>query len=277
MIIAVSDVHLAEKAADPKVRADDRKFAEFLDHIAGNQLKKGGDLVLVGDIFDFWRRDYAKVLMETEDIITRLTGFGDKVKIHYVVGNHDYFMLKLKEYLLDRFPFAEVAKQISLSDGVDKYFFTHGYQLEVIGNPYYKSLTAYELFAENLCLAGDDTGNAASELWEAIQTSKTFLSELRRVPKDIRGALQSMMEKPETRLAGSHEARYFVDQLACSKSRCMYLGMNKDEVLIFGHTHRPFNDLQSRVANTGSWNKDSGRGYNYLEIDKGKISPQTWN
>lgn len=32
MIIAVSDVHLAEKADDWQVQEDDKKFADFLDY-----------------------------------------------------------------------------------------------------------------------------------------------------------------------------------------------------------------------------------------------------
>ena len=63
MIIVVSDIHLAERANDPQVKADDDNFLEFLEYIASDQLKDGGGLVLLGDIFDLWRRDFVKALM----------------------------------------------------------------------------------------------------------------------------------------------------------------------------------------------------------------------
>lgn len=276
MIVVVSDVHLTERREDRKVERDDQEFREFLTHLEGNILSDGGDLVILGDLIDFWRRDFAKALMEMEDVISVLTGFKDDVKVYYVVGNHDYYMLKLKETLARDFPFENVAECIRLQDGGEKFFFTHGYQLEVLANPYYKSLTAYKCFAENLCLAGDDTGNAASELWDMIQSSKSVIDDLRRVPHDLRGALKSMMEGPEDRLRGRHEAALTIDNLAKSKSRAVYLGMWIDEYLIFGHTHMPFVDEQHRVANVGSWKKSPCKEYNYMLIQDGTVTPAVW-
>ena len=76
MIIVVSDVHLAEKKDDPQVKVDDAKFLEFLDYIASHHLKDGGDLVLLGDIIDLWRRDFAKALVESDAVISKLIEMG---------------------------------------------------------------------------------------------------------------------------------------------------------------------------------------------------------
>jgi UDP-2,3-diacylglucosamine pyrophosphatase LpxH len=272
MIIVVSDVHGAERADDPQVQYDDSKFLEFLDHIESSQLKDGGDLVLLGDIIDLWRRDFVKALMESEPIISKLTEMSNKIRIHYVVGNHDFHMLRMFELLPDRFPF-QVTKHLRLEEGGKKYFFIHGYQLEVLANPYYKSMSTYETFAEGLCLAGDDTGNAADKLWETIEASKAALDGLKRLPADVKGALSSMMNPPDNRLSGTHKAHSMVDQVGISRSRAVYLGMGREEILVFGHTHDPFYEPENGIANTGSWKRRPCRDYAYLELCGDQVKP----
>jgi len=276
MIVVVSDVHLAERPRDEKVERDDRKFLDFLHHIQDDLLSDGGELVILGDLIDFWMRDFALALMEMEEVVSIVTGFKDDVRVHYVVGNHDYYMLKLKETLGGDFPFKDVREQVRLEDGGKKFFFIHGYQLEVLANPYYKSLTAYKCFAENLCLAGDDTGSAASDLWDKIQNSKSILEKLQRVPKDLKGAFESMMVRPDQRLFGQHKVALTIDNLAKSSSRTIYLGMEKDEYLIFGHTHMPFRDDAHRAANVGSWKKSPCKDYGYLVIKDGVVDQKVW-
>ena len=85
---------------------------------------------------------------------------------------------------MGKFPF-KVTKSLRLEEGGNKFFFIHGYQLEVLANPYYKSMSAYETFSEGLCLAGDDTGNATDKLWETYETSKSVLEGLKHLPTDI--------------------------------------------------------------------------------------------
>jgi UDP-2,3-diacylglucosamine pyrophosphatase LpxH len=278
MIIVVSDVHLAQHPDDPDVKRDDQAFEDFLKHIACDQLRDGGHLVLLGDIVDFWRRDFAKALTETAEIFSMLTSFNNSVKVHYVAGNHDFFMLRLYERQTPKFPFAEVSRSLSLQDGGSKFFFIHGYQLEVLANPFYKSLTSYESFSENLCLYGDDTGNAASRLWDAFQTSKSLLGGLVRLPVDISASLKSMMKSPEERLEGAHKAKSSIDRLAASRARTLYIGAERDEVLVYGHTHDHDSayDAACRVVNTGSWKKSPCEEYRFLEIKDGRVAAKAF-
>lgn len=299
MIVVVSDVHLAEKPKDSEndrnvdlenlLFEDDRQFLDFLRYIKTHQLSEGGDLVLLGDVVDFWRRDFAKALRECNVIFSELMNFdSNKVNIHYVVGNHDYYMLCLKDNLLNGPNFSNVAKSIRLSSGDKNFLFIHGYQLETLANPYYKSQTTYEGFAEQLCLCGDDIGSAANKLWELwnwwkgyrhlrnVKKNTKYLS-LKRHPKNIIRALNSMMEKPGERLKGRHKAGAIIEMLAGSESRGVYLGMEEDEVLVFGHTHNPYqcppeNKMGAiRVVNTGSWKKSPNDYYSFVMIDDGDV------
>jgi hypothetical protein len=47
-----------------------------------------------------------------------------------------------------------------------------------------------------------------------------------------------------------------IDKFAKSKARYPLLGMRLNDILIFGHTHRPYNDIQNTVVNTGGWIAD---------------------
>ncbi len=47
-----------------------------------------------------------------------------------------------------------------------------------------------------------------------------------------------------------------IDKFAKSKARYPLLGMHLNDILIFGHTHRPYNDIQNNVVNTGAWIAD---------------------
>jgi hypothetical protein len=47
-----------------------------------------------------------------------------------------------------------------------------------------------------------------------------------------------------------------IDKFARSKAKYPLLGMQLNDTLIFGHTHRPFEDLANNVINTGGWISD---------------------
>jgi len=266
MIIAVSDVHLAEHADDPLTRQDDEQFISFLGYIRDHQLSEGGKLVLLGDLVDYWRRDFPRALIDSESAFKALMELSRSVEVHYIVGNHDYHNLSMSGLLKDRFPLGGVREWDTIPAGDQNFFFMHGYQLEVLANPYYKSLTTYETFSEHLCLGGDDTGNAASTVWDLYQSSRSWLEGLKKLPKDIQGSLCSMMNTPDKRLKGSHESISAIDALASSAARCVYLGTDRNDILVFGHTHEPFKDMQRRVINVGSWRKSPCKAYTFLEI-----------
>ena len=60
-----------------------------------------------------------------------------------------------------------------------------------------------------------------------------------------------------------------VKEFACSKVRNIFLGLQSDEKLIFGHTHRPF--INEDTGNTGSWVKEVPEHNTYIEIKNGRM------
>jgi UDP-2,3-diacylglucosamine pyrophosphatase LpxH len=102
MILVVSDVHLGYK------KCNKEEFSEFLDRY---QPEEVDHLVLLGDIFDLWRRKNSEIVIEHDEILGKLCKFNAN-KVHYIAGNHDYYMLKLNERY-GNYPFS-VTKSLRL-------------------------------------------------------------------------------------------------------------------------------------------------------------------
>ncbi len=260
MIISVSDVHLGEEGYPER----DRQFSKWLDFIKNGALRNGGHLVLLGDIFDFWRKDSVQILQEHSDVIEKLYEFQSNVDIHYVIGNHDFYIGEVPEYFKAN-PFKFFGPAIDITE-VQTFRFVHGYQLEVMVNPYSKDMKLYESLARRLSYHSGLTGQAASGIWNVICSLTQAEGEY----------LSSMLKDPASRLNGKSSAGEKIMALAKSKGRCLLLGSPFDW-LVYGHTHNSFIDPNSRTINTGSW----GRGRSsdsmwYLKIDRGVPELVEW-
>jgi UDP-2,3-diacylglucosamine pyrophosphatase LpxH len=125
MIIVVSDVHLGYKNSNVK------DFDRFLEKCKDIHIDH---LVLLGDILDLWRKNNADIVKDEVNagILLKLANLNTG-HIHYVIGNHDHYMLKLYERYEHNFPFT-VSRSLRLEDNGKKFYFIHGYELEVIAN-----------------------------------------------------------------------------------------------------------------------------------------------
>ncbi len=246
MILVASDVHLGYQNSNRQL------FLNFLEEVC-RPLGSEDHLVLLGDILDFWRRNNVAVAIENEVIFKVLESL--KAKVHYVVGNHDYTLITLK---LPEHQFFDVRKSFRLEvDGVS-YNFIHGYQLEALAVFEPLTIEEYESLCVSLCQrTGDFIGDILSVLWDTIHLS--FKKGDRR-----QQTIRSITEVPESR-----RDMHRVEQLARSSVRDLFLGLSRNERLVFGHTHRPF--IEDTVANTGSWVSDAEVQNTYITIENGKM------
>jgi UDP-2,3-diacylglucosamine pyrophosphatase LpxH len=243
MILAVSDMHIGYE----KSNKDD--FLRFLDEIKGEKIDH---LVLLGDVFDFWRRNSVKTLIENKEVFNKISELNAE-NIHYIIGNHDYYMIDWYKKFADNYPFT-VTKDLRLEDTDKKFYFTHGYEMEVLVN-YDLSIDAYEKFAHEMCWNNDKKGNFVSKLWDTIHTvSKEEANELKLKPSD-RKEMENLYE------------------FATSPAKYLFMGLQPDEALIFGHTHLPFIEKESKIANTGAWVDEFGKELQngYIEIINGEM------
>ena len=252
-IIAVSDVHLGYSDSDHDA------FSRFLDRIG---MENVDHLVLLGDIFDFWRRTNSNVVKDMSEIIEKLFTLRTKMQVHYLVGNHDYLVLKFAERFGKDYPFT-VTKNLRLCDNRQGFYFTHGYDLDVIDNMEPFSVEEYEGFAEKMCYSPDSFGSVASFFWGIVEWMGLHLL-FRRVN------LKSFDQR------GDDFATLY--SFTTSPGVNMFLGKDPGDYLVFGHTHRPFvhyKDKEKTVAtviNTGSWIKGTPNQNSYALIIDGKMS-----
>jgi len=148
MIVVVSDTHLGSDVGRKCKRTGracedlglDPLFQTFMGQIGKEYLHTKDDrLILLGDIFDFWRKDSAEVLIVNQETVSRMKEISRRSVIHYVVGNHDYSIRDMWRGSGTRSPFSTMDKILHLDIDGESFTFLHGHQFEVLANPYNKS------------------------------------------------------------------------------------------------------------------------------------------
>jgi UDP-2,3-diacylglucosamine pyrophosphatase LpxH len=266
MIVVVSDVHLGSdvgrKCRGTGRASDDLDldplFQSFVGYIGKEYLQTIEDrLILLGDIFDFWRKDAAEVMIENQEAVFKLREIATRSIINYIVGNHDYSIRDMWRKADNKSLFSTMDKRLHLDIDGEEFTFMHGHQFEVLANPYDKSEKLYDSISAMLCNSAGVTGSTASAIWAAIDPEKHL------------DYMKSMKKSVSERLQGKHNAIDTVEMLAQSKSRPIYTGAKG--WLVFGHTHRGYVDEESKTANTGSWGRDGDDcGLDYMIIEGGK-------
>ena len=120
--MVVSDVHLGS------AKCDRVSFNEFLISLKDDPSLT--DLVLLGDIVDMWRRDASGVFLENMETVQIIKDLQVKIRVHWVAGNHDYHLLKLKNRAPHyRYPF-EFKRELEIKEVGRTIRFMHGYEFE---------------------------------------------------------------------------------------------------------------------------------------------------
>ena len=85
MKIFISDLHLGDGSRTDDFHRD-KEFLEFLEFVEG----QARELIIVGDFLELWQADLDRILFVHNEVIKKLLSLRNKVKITYVIGNHDY-------------------------------------------------------------------------------------------------------------------------------------------------------------------------------------------
>lgn len=93
MKIFISDLHLGDGSKTDDFHRD-KEFLEFLD-FAQSQAE---ELIILGDFLELWQADLDRVLFHHSQVINKLLVLRQKIKVTYVIGNHDYIpFVKFKD------------------------------------------------------------------------------------------------------------------------------------------------------------------------------------
>jgi UDP-2,3-diacylglucosamine pyrophosphatase LpxH len=260
MIVVISDIHLGYD------KSDREQFDKFIDSEL-SQLSKADHLVILGDLLDFWRRKNAVAVIKNETILDKICKLTKKTNVYYLIGNHDYSILDFHNQFESFYPF-KVSKSLRLlHENKNKFYFIHGYELEVLTQFTFLTIGDYERICENLCQRTDNFfGGIMSSLYNDLRIGL-------HIGEEGLNAIHFITKPPEKR-----KGFETVEDLAMAQTpRRIFLGMEEDEYLIFGHTHRPFLAGNNKVINSGSWVKDSTIYDTYVVIDKDEIMLKQWN
>ncbi len=240
-VLVASDQHLGYQ------NSNSQDFGNFLDEVSNrNDVET---LVILGDFIDMWRRDVSGLFLENSRILDQVLALKLKIKVYVIAGNHDYHLLNLLDHA---YPF-EFLEKLVLDGGAIKYRFVHGWEFDLAQQP-----PLMEALCHNL---SDEAGQVRSDVYSNIQKLANDFKELFSFHGGQDGYINHLMLPPEQRLAP-----YLTDveNRACSS-------LNEGEILVFGHTHRPFVSTTGRVVNTGSWVSNAPVHNTYAELDGDQV------
>lgn len=229
--IIVSDLHLGYEKCNAAA------FADFLANCISNGTSKEYSLFIIGDLWDIWRKHDIIYSRESDQVLSLINQFKD---IYYLPGNHDHITLDAAQDYPD-FNCYNINKYFRIKSGDKNFFLVHGHELEVLSKLISMKLSEYDKISDELCRMNDTEGNIASYLHEMFH--KVFTQG--------RPQITDFLQTAEQR-----QGMDAIDKFAKSKAKYPLLGMQLNDILIFGHTHRPYLDTENSVINTGAWLAD---------------------
>lgn len=125
-IFVISDLHLGDGGARDNFSLNNRdeELDSFLDFVE----KEKGQLIIIGDLFEFWQINLGKILIHRKLLIDRFA----KMDAFYIIGNHDCDLEYLIEFNILNHPFFQNMKKTFITEiGGKKFKFMHGHEYDV--------------------------------------------------------------------------------------------------------------------------------------------------
>lgn len=269
-IFVVSDLHMGDGGPRDNFSVDNKlkKFNRFLDYVQDC----GGELILLGDVFEFWQANIGHVLAHHMELIDR---FAD-MQATYVVGNHDAdFTDLIGTNVLGHPFFQRMSGPFERTIGGKRFKFMHGHELDPFnrdGTPRWGRILAI--------LGGILEDRKGSPLLSAGGFTEKSLLKVSRGFMWIWNNSVNLFEKSEL-----HEKRHSMaesltpaqDPAKIKGILSLYHGDKLKEgydCLVTGHTHRA-GLFQDWHCNSGCW---VGLRTTFLRIQPdGNIHVCEWN
>jgi|WetSurMetagenome_2_1015567.scaffolds.fasta_scaffold76181_3 UDP-2,3-diacylglucosamine pyrophosphatase LpxH len=274
--LAISDIHLGYENANAAL------FTSFLQDVLNRQ--DVDNFVVLGDCYDLWRRD-ASGLFQEEENYNILQQLRQIKKVHYIVGNHDYHLKHLKDH---NYPLNFVEKwdpDPSVTVNGLTCVFKHGWDFDAIQS---------SIMNDALCRSmSDQAGSISSEIWKWITSRQDVSNAIKQKSNEIfkpnyivKSDTESLGKEYINKLLSTPDERDNLEKTDLSNKMANPLksteknaagNVEDGQILVFGHTHRPFINKDVRLVNTGSWVKgqsptDVYVPYTYVEIDEKSIA-----
>jgi len=250
VIFCVSDLHLCDRGyRDNFAFGSDReaRFYKFLDYVDA----QGGQLYILGDLFDFWQANVSKVIVTYLDLLTRF----DKMQAVYVVGNHDADLLDFigKPSLMPGHPFfLREVRAFERTIGSRRFAFLHGHE----SDPYCRD-------------ANPGTGEITAIISGLLEDRNRgpFDSHHHAVEDNFIGTLESALTFWRHLTFQHGRMDEMIDGVEAYRKEA------GADVVIYGHTHEP-GHIGDYHFNTGSWARANDT---FVQIDEdGTVGLYEW-
>ena len=250
MKIFISDLHLGDGSRTDDFNRD-KELLEFLD-FAENQ---ASELIIVGDLLELWQSDLERILFAHDKVIKRLLSLREKIKLTYVIGNHDYipFIKFIDSALGIELEYRDTENSIIAEHG-NKYDIFNSYKnpLRSIKWPLGKRMALFAAATERFL-------HKDADVWlsNRVENIDSFLHKALSIRNKVTPSSKQYINR------GGHFGEF-------SDAAIKHIEKGS-KIVIFGHTHRPQLDIIDNgiYANCGTWTDDALP--TYIAYDKGSI------
>jgi UDP-2,3-diacylglucosamine pyrophosphatase LpxH len=211
MIVAVSDLHLGDRASNKS------GFIDFIEEYLKPNAEDISHLFLLGDILDLWRRDNSAVILDNLDILDSIKSLG--FPVFYLVGNHDFIMTEMIGKYPNFVPLRKpegnpgeitICTTHQLTNGKRKFRFIHGHQID-----YWYALSFYEALCKTMCSV-NESQNSPDNVWDmllsfSMGTSAIVSSNVSQLPLEARMKIEQKLAGPLERNDMSKEESALIE------------------------------------------------------------------
>jgi len=271
-IFVISDLHMGDGSARDNFGYEDSakpaELTKFLDYV---QIEKG-ELIIVGDLFEFWQASLSKVIMKNISLLERFADMGAT----YVLGNHDVDLKDFigKNMLIHPF-FKNMREHFTRNIGDKKFKFMHGHEVDDFNKgdaPGWGRMLAIfaGIFEERnnspMLPDGQSVEEELSKFGECVLDLWNWL--VNKLKKSVSGGDSPRPKNELTPAQNKTRAEEMLKMYATDREAEGY------DIAIVGHTHIPGRAESGWYFNTGSW-ATSGNNFVRIEPD-GSVDVFNW-
>jgi len=230
----ISDLHLGDGSRTDDFHRD-QELLNFLEFTESN----AQELIILGDFLELWQSSLDKVLFVHNKVIKKLLSLRNKIKVTYVIGNHDYIPFI-------KFTNSGLGISTEYRDNESKIVAEHGNRYDIF-NHYRNQLKSIKwpkgrqiaLFAASI----ERILHPNTDIWmkNALENIDEFLIQAASIRNKVTPASKEYINR------GGHFGEF--------KEAVLSHINNGSKVVIFGHTHRcELVKMPNGIyANCGTW------------------------
>lgn len=246
-IFVISDLHLGDRGARDNFEAGRKTPAlrSFLDHVGA----EGGELFILGDLFELWQMNLSRLFVERREILDHLAA----VKAVFVPGNHDIDLVHfIGTDLLAHPLFASMRTPFVRVLGGRRFRFCHGHETDPFNagdDPGFGRMLAIfgGVFEDQNGSPLLASGETAEDV--LVQFGESMLTIWRSALAAMRGRATGADLRPNTALTPAQNPDRLAEHIAGvreERAKCGY------DVMVLGHTHKA-GRIGDWYFNSGSW------------------------